>query len=258
MGVRVGLGRLLGTGVKVVQGCTLGRCKGRVERFVFFFIKGAVQVVGFTPVIAGRRKHLVVVKALGRDDGGHGIVEMQALVTGQAADLVGQCPVGQRAGGHQNGGTLVDVLHPLPVDGDVLTRFHHAGHFGAEGVAVHGQRTAGRHAGHLGSVQQLAAHAAHFFLEQTGGRIQPLRFQAVGADQLGKTLAFVGGRKMHGLLFVQVHLHALACQPEGGFAARQTGTQHGNFVLIHILLSFSVFALSVMAYAVPPCSPFCR
>ena len=89
---------------------------------------------------------------------------MQTLVTGQGPDLIGQCAVGQGAGGHQNGGRRIDVLHLLPVDSDIFTAFHHAGHFGAECIAVHRQRTASGHAGRLGGVQQLAAHPAHLFL----------------------------------------------------------------------------------------------
>ena len=118
---------------------------------------------------------------------------MQTLVPGQGPDLIGQCAVGQGAGGHQNGGSLVDVLHPFPVDGDIFTAFHHAGHFGAEGIAVHRQRTACSHTGRLGSVEQLAAHAAHLFLQQAGRRVQPFGFQAVGADQLRKACVLVRG-----------------------------------------------------------------
>ena len=164
MGIRVGLSRLLGPGVKVVQRCALCRSESCVEILVLFLVERAVQVVGLAPVIAGGSKHLVVIKAFGGDDGGHGIVEVQPLVPGQGPDLIGQCAVGQGAGGHQNGGRCIDVLHLLPVDSDIFTAFHHAGHFGAECIAVHRQRTASGHAGRLGGVQQLAAHPAHLFL----------------------------------------------------------------------------------------------
>ena len=193
MGIRVGLSRLLGPGVKVVQRGTLCRSESCVEILVLFLVERAVQVVGLAPVIAGGGKHLVVVQTFGGDDGGHSIVEMQTLVPGQGPDLIGQCAVGQWAGSHQNGGRCIDVLHLLPVDGDIFTAFHHAGHFGAEGIAVHRQRTASGHAGRLGGVQQLAAHPAHFFLQQAGSRVQPFGFQAVGADQLRKACVLVRG-----------------------------------------------------------------
>ena len=38
----------------------------------------------------------------------------------------------------------------------------------------------------------------------------------------------------HGLLFVQVYLHALASQPEGGFTARKTSAQNGYSIIAHI------------------------
>ena len=176
VGIRVGLSRLLGPGVKVVQRCALCRSESRVEFLVLFLVERAVQVVGLAPVIAGGGKHLVVVQTFSGDDGGHGIVEVQPLVPGQGPDLIGQCAVGQWAGGHQNGGRCIDMLHLLPVDSDIFTAFHHAGHFGAECVAVHRQRTASGHAGRLGGVEQLAAHPAHFFLQQAGSRVQPFRF----------------------------------------------------------------------------------
>ena len=210
-----------------------------MEFLVLFLVERAVQVVGLAPVIAGGGKHLVVVQTFSGDDGGHGIVEVQPLVTGQGPDLIGQCAVGQWAGSHQNGGRCIDVLHLLPVDSDIFTAFHHAGHFGAECIAVHRQRTASGHAGRLGGGQQLAAHPAHFFLQQAGSRVQPLSFQAVGADQLRKACAFVCGRKMRGLLLVQVHLHALTRQPEGGFTARKTSAQNGYSIIAHLVFPLS-------------------
>lgn len=148
---------------------------------------------------------------------------MEALISGEASDLVRQRAVGQRAGGHEDGGALINVLHPLAVDGDARAFLHHPGDFGAEGVAVYRQRTACGHAGRLGGIQELAAHPAHLLLQQAGGGVQPLGLEAVGADQLRETLALVGRGEVCGLLLVKLHLHAPARQPEGRFAARQTG-----------------------------------
>ena len=85
-------------------------------------------------------------------------------------------------------------------------------------------------------LQQLAAHAAHLFLQQAGRRVQPLGLQAVGADQLRKALALVCGREVHRLLLIQVHLYALTGQPQGRFAARQTGTQNSYFIIAHVVV----------------------
>ena len=236
VGVRVGPGALLCPGVKVVQRGTLGRSQRRMERLILGLVEGAVQVVGISAAIAGGGKHLVVVQALGRHDGRHGIVEVQALVAGQGTDLVRQFPVGQGAGGHQDGGAFVDVLHRLAVHGDVGALLHPAGDLRAEGVPVHCQGSAGGHAGHLRRLQQLAAHAAHLFLQQAGRRVQPFGLEAVGADQLRKALALVCGREVHRLLLIQVHLYALTGQPQGRFAARQTGAQNSYFIIAHVVV----------------------
>ena len=225
---------------------SLRRGQRGVECLILGLVERTVEVVGLAPVVTGGGKHLLIVEALRRHDGGHGVVEVEALIAGQAADLVRQRTVRQRAGGHEDGGALVDVLHPLPVNGDVRLSLHHPGDFGAEGVAVHGQRTACGHAGRLGGVQELTAHPAHLLFQQAGGGVQTFGFQAVGADELREALALVGRGEVGRLLLIELHLHAFSRQPEGRFAARQTGTQYSNFILIHsFIFSFSVLALSV-------------
>ena len=153
MGVGVGLRALLRTGIEGMERGTLCRSQRGVESLILCLIEGAVQVIGLASVVPGSGEHLVVIQALGRDDGSYGIIEMEPLIAGQAADLVGQRTIGQGAGGHQNGCTLIDVLHLLPHHGDVGALLHPAGDLRAEGVAVHGQCTAGGHAGHLRRLQ---------------------------------------------------------------------------------------------------------
>ena len=224
VGVRVGLG-LLGPLVEVVQGGPLGRSQGLIERLVFCLVKGAVQVVGLPPAIAGGGKDLVVVQALGGDDGGHCVIKMQPLVPGQPADLVGQSPLGQGSGGHQHRLGLVDGGDLLPVNGNPRALADHPGNLGAEHVPVHRQSAARRHPGGLGGLQELAAHPAHLLFQQAGSGIQPLGFQAVGADQLGEALAFMGRGEVDRFLLVEVHPDPLARQPEGRLAARQARAQ---------------------------------
>ena len=130
---------------------TLCRSQRGVESLILCLIEGAVQVIGLAPVVPGSGEHLVVIQALGRDDGSYGIIEMEPLIAGQAADLVGQRTIGQGAGGHQNGCTLIDVLHLLPHHSDVRALLHPPGHGGAECIPVHGQRAARGHTGLLGA-----------------------------------------------------------------------------------------------------------
>ena len=245
VGIRVRPGGLLRPGIKIVERCPLGRGKGCMERLILRLVERAVEVIGLAPVIAGSGKHFFVIETFRRHDGGHGVVKMQPLVPRQLADLVGQGTVRQGTGSHQDGRTLVDPLHPLPVDGDVGAGFHQPRHLGAERVTVHSQRAAGGHTGRLGGIEELAAHPAHLLLEQAGSGIQPLGLEAVGADELGKPLALVGRGKVGGFLLIELHLHALARQPERRLAARKAGTQYSN--LIFHSFSFSILALSVIA-----------
>ena len=127
------------------------------------------------------------------------------------------------------------------MDVDVGAGFHQPRHLGAERVTVHSQRAAGGHTGHLGGIEELAAHPAHLLLEQTGSGIQPLGLEAVGADELGKSLALVGRGKVGGFLLIELHLHALARQPERRLAARKAGTQYSNFVILHFISLSSYF-----------------
>ena len=212
--------------VKVVERRALGGNERRVERLVFLFIERAVQVVRLAAAIAGRGKNLVIVKALGGHDGRDSVIKAQPMVAGQRGDGLCQCALGQRAAGDEHGCALVQRRDLLAPDRDVGVVFHHFGHGGGKHIAVHGQRTAGRHAGGLGRLQQVAAHHLHFQLEQAGGRVRALCFQRIGADQLGKAGTFMSGRKLARFLFVQVHLHTGVCQPQRGFAPRQTGTDH--------------------------------
>ena len=235
VGIGVGLGPLFRTGIEGMERGTLCRSQLGVESLILCLIEGAVQVIGLAPVVPGSGEHLVVIQALGRDDRSHGIIEMEPLIAGQAADLVGQRTIGQGAGGHQNGCTLIDVLHLLPHHGDVGALLHPPGHGGAECIPVHGQCAARGHTGLLGGFQQLAAHPAHLLFQQAGSRIQTLGLQAVGADQLRKARALVSRGKVGGLLLVERYLNALARQPQCRLAACQTGTQYSNFIVAHVV-----------------------
>ena len=222
--------------VGVVAGGPLGADEGGVEGLVFRLIKRTVQVIRIPPAIAGGGEHLFLVQAFGGDDGGHRVVEVQLFPAGQGRHGLGQGALGEGAGGHQDGLVLRDGGDFLPVHRDARAVFHHAGDFLAEAVPVHGQSAAGGHAGCLGGLEQMAAHGPHLQLEQAGSGIRALGFQGVGADQLRKAFAFMGGGKADRLLLVQVHLHPVFRQPEGGFAPGQAGAV--NLDLVHVTPSW--------------------
>ena len=212
--------------VEIMQRRALGRNESGMEDLVLFLIKGTVEVVGLAAAIAGSGEYFLVVQAFGGDDGRYCVKKAQPVVAGEVCNCFGQGTFGQGAAGDQHRGAFVKGGHFLTVYRDIRVLFHHLRDGGGKDIAVHGQRTACRHAGGLGSLQKMAAHLLHFELEQAGCRIRALGFQRIGADQLGKAGAFMGGRKLARFLFVQVHLHTGVCQPQRGSAPRQTGTDH--------------------------------
>ena len=246
--------RQVAVGIKVVQGCPLGGGECLVKGLVLRLVEGAVQVVGLAPAVAAGGEHLFHVQAFGGDDGGGRVIERQALPADEPLNVRRQRAVGQGAGGHQHRGALVDLLHPLAVQGDVGVVLHQLGHFLRKGVPVHRQRTAGGHPGLFRTAQKAGTHQPHLFLQQAGGRIQPLRLQAVGADQLRKAFFLVGRAEVQGLLLIQMHLYPLICQPQGGLAPGQACPQ--DLDLTHwSALSHTVFQNRSLLWRSTVCRP---
>ena len=218
-----------GEPVHLMQRRTLGGGQRLIERLILRLVEGAVEVIRLPPAVAGGGENFVVVQTFGGDNGGHRVKKAQAAVPGEGGDAPGQRPLGERAGGDEQRRGLVDVRRLLMAHRDVRMRFHHAGDLCREHVPVHRQRAARRHAGGLGGLQKMAAHGAHLQLEQSRRGIRALGFQRVGANQLGKAGALVGGGKPDGLLLVQRHLHAVVRQPQRGLAPGQTRAVNGQF-----------------------------
>ena len=216
--------------VKVVERCALGGDERRVEALVLLLIKGAVQIVRLAAAIAGRGKNLVIVKAFGRHDGSHRVIKAEPVVPGQRCDRLRQRTLSQRAAGNEHRCALVQRRDLLAPDRNVGVIFHHFGHGGGKHIAVHGQRTARRHAGGLGRVQQMAAQQLHLDFQKARCGVGALGLQRVRADQLRKARAFMGRGIFCRLLLVQLDLHAAVCQPECRLAPGQTGT---NNVKLH-------------------------
>ena len=212
-----------------MQRRTLGGGQRLIKRLVLRLIEGAVEVIRFAPAVAGGGEDFVVVQTFGGDDGGHRVKKAQASIPGKVGDAPGQCAFGERAGGDEQRRGFIDVHRLLMAHRDARMLLHHAGNLCREHIPVHRQCAARRHAGGLSGLQKMAAHGAHFQLEQPGRGIRALGFQRVGADQLGKAGALVGGGKPDGLLLVQRHLHAVVRQPQRGLAPGQTRAVNGQF-----------------------------
>ena len=226
--------------------CPLGADQGGIEGLVLLLIERAVEVVGLSPAIAGGGKNAVHVQALRCNDGGYRIIKAEPVAAGEGCNGLPQLAVGQGAGGNQNGPILRQGGDFLTVHRDAGVVFHHLGDGLRELVPVHCQGAARRHTGGLGGVQKMGAHGPHFQLEQAGCRVGALRLEGVGADQLGKAGAFVGGGKTGGFLLVQIHGHTMVRQPEGGLTAGQSGAQNvylhrGSFPIGEVIFSPPVF-----------------
>ena len=214
--------------VELVELGPLGGHQSGVEGLVLFFIEGAVEVVRLAPAVAAGGEDAAHVQALGGDDGGRRVVEGELVAPGDFGDGRGQRPVGEGAGGHQGGQALVQLGDLFAHHGDVGLTLDQLRHPGAEGVPVHGQGPARRHPDLPGHRQDVAAQQVHLGLEQAGGGVRPVGLQAVGADKLGKILAFVGGAFAGGLLLEELHLNALFRQPQGGLAPGEARAQHSD------------------------------
>ena len=128
MGIGVGLCALLCARVELMERGSLCRGQRGVECLVLGLVEGTVEIVGLAPVVTGGGKHLLIVEALRRHDGGHGVVEVEALIAGQAANFVRQRTVRQGAGSHEDGDVLLShipvvILTAKVTDQDKITGY---------------------------------------------------------------------------------------------------------------------------------------
>ena len=171
---------------KVVQFGTFGRRQGLPEGLVFFFRKGAVQIVGTALAVAGCAIDLGHIEGIDADDGCCGIVEMEIIRTGQLLDCIGHGRARKRPCSDDANLVFREFCHFFVTDGDERVRFYFLRNVFAEGNTVDGESTAGRHARSVGGFHDERAQTAHFFLQKTDGIFDIGRAQGVAADELRK------------------------------------------------------------------------
>ena len=147
--------------------------------------------------------------------------------------------LGQRAGGHQHRvasrsmsgaprsrrTVIFGCSPPSPVTA------------GGEDLPVHCQRAAGRHAGGLGRLQQVAAQQLHFRLEQAGGRVRAARPSANWSRSARQSRRFYGrGKTCAGFCSYRSTGAAAAGQLQRGLAPRQAGAD--DTLTVHGLLRY--------------------
>ena len=174
--------------VKCVQGRPLGAHQRLPERLVFRLVQRAVDVIpcaALLPVIPGGAEGAGHIHAVRRNDGGGSVIKAQAP-TAQPGDVLRQRLGGQRSGG--------DDRHPVGGDRRHLSLPHRNERMGADRlrhpggkrIPIHRQRPAGRHRAAPGNGHGQTTQPCHLLLQQSGGALQPLRLQRIGANQLGK------------------------------------------------------------------------
>ena len=206
----------------------LGGAQLLPESQVLLLGHGAVDIVVAASTVAGAEPGLVHVHAVKGDDRGRGIKEIQVM-TGreQPGNSLGQGIRGQRAGCHDDL-PLRESRHFSLHHGDVGTAADGLRYRLGKADPVHRQGAAGLHPGLVGAAQDEGAAAAQFFFQQANGVFQLVAPQGVGAHQLGKAGAVVGGGHLLGLHLPQGDGNTPPGQLPGRLAARQPGADHGH------------------------------
>ena len=182
---------------------------------------------------------MVHVHAVKGDDGGRRVEKVEIAVGGkQTGDGPGQGVRGQRAGGDNH----------LPLgDGNGFLRRHRDAGVGAdslrdgggEPLPVHSQGAARLHPRLIGTAQDQRPASAQLLFEEPHGVFQLVGAQGVGAHQLGKARAVVGGGHFMGLHFRQNDGNAPLGQLPGALAPSQARADDGDIHGYHILSLWS-------------------
>ena len=117
------------------------------EREVLLFVHGAIQII-VAAFVARAFEYFAHIERFRTYDRRNCVIKVQPFAK-ESLYRFKHCAVRKRARSHQNGCTLIDVLHLLPHHGDVGALLHPPGHGGAECVPVHGQCAARGHAASL-------------------------------------------------------------------------------------------------------------
>ena len=209
---------------KFVEFGTFSRRQGLPEGFIFFFGKGAVQIVCPALAVTGRAVDLGHVQGVDGDDRRCGIVEMEIVFPRQAADGIGQGVTGQRAAGDDADLVIRQFRHFFMTDSDQRMILEFFRHILAERDAVDGQSAASRDAVRIGCVHDERAQTTHFFLQEADGVFDIGCPQGVAADEFSKIFCMVCRRRFDRPHFDEFYWNAAADELPGSFRTGQTGT----------------------------------
>ena len=218
--------------------------QGIIEGFVFFLVHGAVEVVAarfalFLPVARGT-EHDVHIQGMRPDDGRDGIIKIAVVAAHHLGQRGGEVLRSHGPGRQHHG--LEAVQRGIVQGRDLPVHQRDAGrgldtlrHGRREGLAVHGQGLARRHAVGVGQLHEVAAQFAHLGLEQADAGGQLVRAQGIGTDQLRQPVIDMGRGTELRLLFEQGHLQTGPRQTQGTFATGQAATNNRIAVFSHAI-----------------------
>ena len=210
-------------------------------------VHGTVDVIRRALVIAAGKVgagHIHTVKGHQRRGS---VKEVEGIaIPQQYRQLVRQCVGGQGAGGDDHI-ALRDLGHFLRHHRDIGVAADGLRHHSGKTVAVHRQRTAGRHRRGVGAPQDQAVQPPQLLFQQAYGVFQTRAPQRIGAAQLGKIVRHMGRRPLEGLHLPQRHLYAPLGQLPRALAARKASADYSHSV--HSTPPFSADFLTAVFFA---------
>lgn len=209
---------------KVVEFGTFSRRQGLPESFVFFFGERAVEIVCPTLAVAGGAVDFSHIQGVDGDDRRGGVVEMEVILPGQAADGIGQGVTGQGAAGDDADLVVRQFRHFFVADGDQGMILEFFRHVLAEGDAVNGQGPASRNAVRIGGIHDERAETAHFFLQKADSVFNIRCPQGIAADEFCEIFRVVSRRRFDRPHFYEFYRDAAADELPGSFRSGQAGS----------------------------------
>ena len=165
-------------------------------------VHGAVDVVRGAPVVPGLPPGLGHIDGLGGHQGRCRVEKVEIIRLPEVfPDGLGQGIGGQGSGSHDHR-PFRDGSHFLLDNGDIGVAADFFRHQPGKALTIHRQTPSGLHPGLLRAGKNQAAAAAQLLLQKANGVFQPIPPEGVGAHQLRKVRAVVGGGHLLGLHFV--------------------------------------------------------
>ena len=160
------------------------------------------------------------------------------LLARQCLDLGSERGAGQRASGEDRG-ARGNVRRLFAPNGNIGVLAQRGRDVFGEVFAADGQRAARGQRMAKGGLDDQAAHAEHFVLEDAQGAVGHGAAHGVAANQFGQPVSDVGVGRPDGAHFVELDGHAAVGELPGRFTARQAAANNGYVLDGHALCSFN-------------------